>query len=150
MPARPRAEDDPARVAAWRALDAAQRATERALHQALMDERGLSLAWFRVLDRLQEVGGKALVGELTGALRVPPSTGSRQLDELEAEGWVRREFGSGPNHRHVVVVLTPDGRATWRAASTTVRQTLRRGPLAQLEQHEVGYLTTLAQHLSST
>lgn len=150
MPLRPRAEDDPQRVDAWRGLDAAQRSLERTLHQALVDERDMTLAWFRLVDRLQEVGGRAVVGELTAALHLPPSTGSRQLDELEAQGWIRREMGRGTDHRHVVVVLTAAGRATWRGASTTVRQVLRRSPLGAMEGHEVGYLTTLVQRLAET
>jgi DNA-binding MarR family transcriptional regulator len=134
-------------MAAWRALDAAHQSVQRSLQQALMDERELPLAWFRVLDELQLVGGRAVIGEVAAALHLPPSSLSRQLDRLEDEGWVRRMRGVGTDYRHVVVALTPEGRQVWRGAETTVRQTLRRGPLGAFERLDVELLTSRCEGL---
>jgi DNA-binding MarR family transcriptional regulator len=123
---------DPDKLAAWEAIDRLHRSVERAQHEALVTERGISLAWYRVLDALARGGGKVRVGELAESLDVPTASLSRQLDRLEEAGWVRRERGH-LDARAVTIVLTRDGRAAYRGATTTAQRVLRQRVFRRLD-----------------
>ncbi len=123
---------DPEQLAAWEAIDRLHRSVERAKHEALVAERGISLAWYRVLDALARGGGKVRAGELADVLDVPKASLSRQLDRLEEAGWVRRERGH-LDARAVTIVLTPDGRAVYRGATTTAQRVLRQRVYRRLD-----------------
>lgn len=137
---RPTAATDPVRLEAWRSLDTLARSIERLLRQALDEERDLPLPWFRLLDALQRAEGAVPVGDLAACLRLPMSSVSQQLDQLEDEGLIRRRYGAGTDHRQVLVSLTPEGRRVWRGGETTVRVTLRRQVFATTEPDEVASL----------
>lgn len=124
---------DPDKLAAWEAIDRLHRSVERTLHESLIAERSISLAWYRVLDALARRGGKVRAGELAEALDVPKASLSRQLDRLEEANWVRRERGH-LDARAVTVVLTPDGRAVYRGATTTYQRVLRQRVYRHLDE----------------
>lgn len=117
---------DPERLAVWRTLLLTHAHLDRALTMALADERDLPLPWFEALNALQGAGGKMRVMDLAELLVVSPSSLSRQLTRMEDEGLVRRDRGVGDDQRAVVMVLTRDGRDTWRRANTTYQRVLRK------------------------
>ena len=133
----PGAAADPERLAWWRAVDAAHARTEAHLRRALLDDHDLPLAWYRVLDVLALHGAPQVLGELASRLGVPLSSVSRQIDRLEDQGLVTTQRGSAANHRHVMVQVTSAGKATWKAATTTVRQTLRKAVLVEIDPAEL-------------
>lgn len=133
----PGAAADPERLAWWRAFDAAHARTEVHLRRALLDQHDLALAWYRVLDVLAQQSSPRVLGDVAAELGVPLSSLSRQVDRLEAQALVSTGRGSDTNHRHVMVQLTADGKALWKQATTTVRQTLRRHVLAEIDPAEL-------------
>lgn len=144
----PGASADPERLAWWRAFDAAHARTEAHLRRALADEHDLPLAWYRVLDVLAATSSPHVLGEVAAAVGAPLSSVSRQVDRLEEHQWVTTHRGSTANHRHVLVHLTPAGRDVWKRATTTVRQTLRKQVLVDVDPadlaDEVGRASRLA------
>lgn len=133
----PGAAADPERLGWWRAFDAAHARTEVHLRRALLDQHDLALAWYRVLDVLAQQSGPQVLGDVAAQLGVPLSSLSRQVDRLVDDSLVSTERGSDTNHRHVMVRLTSQGKARWKQATTTVRQTLRRHVLADIDPAEL-------------
>jgi DNA-binding MarR family transcriptional regulator len=133
----PGAAADPERLAWWRAFDAAHARAESQLRRALSEQHDLSLAWFRVLDVLAQQSSPSVLGDVASQLGVPLSSLSRQIDRLETEELVTTRRGSADNHRHVLVQLTPAGKDLWKRSTTTVRQTLRRHVLADIDPAEL-------------
>jgi DNA-binding MarR family transcriptional regulator len=103
-----------------------------------------------VLDVLAQQSPQVL-GDIAAQVGTPLSSLSRQIDRLEAQQCVTTQRGSLQNHRHVLVQLTPTGRDTWKRASTTVRQTLRRRVLVDVDpadlSDEVARAARLAPNL---
>lgn len=131
------AAPDPERIAVWRSFLGAHAAVRSALTVALDEERELQLPWFEVLNALQQAGGKVRVMELAEMVLVTPSSLSRQLNGLEHEGLVRRERGVGADKRGVLIVLTREGRDTWRRANTTYQRVVKRLFTGQLTDTDV-------------
>jgi len=134
------AAPDPERLAVWRSLLNVHASLDRALTTALADERELPLQWFEVVNGLQTNGGRLRVMDLAELLVVSPSSLSRQLNRMEEEGYVRRERGGGDDQRAVLVVLTRDGRDTWRRANTTYQRVLRKQFFGRLGDSDVAAL----------
>ncbi len=128
---------DPERIAVWRSFLTARALLDRALTYALANERELSLTWFEVLNALQETGGRVRVMDLAEHLVASPSSLSRQLTRMEDEGLIRRDRGRPDDGRIVVVVLTKEGRDTWRRANTTYQRILKGYFLAKLTDTDV-------------
>ncbi|MFC3180614.1 MarR family winged helix-turn-helix transcriptional regulator [Cypionkella sinensis] len=78
-----------------------------------MAEQGLSTPKMRALAVLSVVEGP-LIRELAVYTVVDPSTLSRSLDQLQADGLVRREADSADS-RAVRVFITEAGRSTFEA-----------------------------------
>ena len=131
------AAPDPERLAVWRCFITARALLDRALTHALANERELSLTWFEVLNALQESGGRVRVMDLAEHLVSSPSSLSRQLTRMEDEGLIRRDRGRPDDQRIVVVVLTKEGRDTWRRANTTYQRVLKRHFLGKLTDTDV-------------
>ena len=131
------AAPDPERIAVWRSFLSAHAAVRSALTVALDEERELQLPWFEVLNALQHAGGKVRVMELAEMVLVTPSSLSRQLNGLEDAGLVRRERGVGEDNRAVLIVLTREGRDTWRRANTTYQRVVKRLFASQLTDTDV-------------
>jgi DNA-binding MarR family transcriptional regulator len=144
----PGASADPERLAWWRAFDAAHARTETLLRRALAEQHDLSLAWFRLLDALGQQSGPQVLGDLSAHLGVALSSVSRQIDRLEQHEWITTRRGSSQDHRHVVVQLTPAGKEVLKRATTTVRQTLRKQVLTQIDPADLAVEVDLAQRVA--
>lgn len=123
---RPSAANDPQRLDLWRRLSTLVANGDAALRRELGETHDLAVAQWRVLDALAAAASPVSVGVLAHDLGLAISTVSRQLDRLEDQAWVVRVSGSPLDHRHILVRLTPEGRALWRSATTVVRRVLRR------------------------
>ena len=128
---------DPERLAVWRNFVTAHSLLERALSVALDAERQLPLPWFEALNALQVAGGKVRVMDLAEHLVISPSSLSRQLTRMEDDGLVRRDRGRPDDQRAVVVVLTREGRDTWRRANTTYLRVVRKHFTGKLADSDV-------------
>ena len=131
------AQPDPERLAVWRSFLIAHSLIDRTLTLALDEERDLPLEWFEVLNALQVAGGRVRVMDLAEHLVVSPSSLSRQLGRMEDEGFVRRDRGRPDDQRAVVVVLTREGRDSWRRANTTYLRVVKRHFLSKLADSDV-------------
>jgi DNA-binding MarR family transcriptional regulator len=117
---------DAERVALLRSLTAATTAVTRQIDAELTADFALPLAWFEVMTALHAAGGSLRVNELRAALDEIPSSLSRRLDRMEADGYVARESPDGDDRRAVVVTLTRDGRSLRRDANITYRRAVQR------------------------
>ncbi len=141
---------DPERLAVWRSFLAANSVIDRALTAALEEERELPLPWFEVLNALQAEGGKLRVMDLADRVLASPSSLSRQLNRMEDDGYVRRDYGSNDDQRAVLIVLTKDGRDTWRRANTTYLRVVKKHFTSHLTETDVTHLhRVLAKVLES-
>ena len=134
------AKPDPELLAVWRSFQTAHSSIDRALSHALDEERQLPLAWFEALNALQMAGGKLRVMDLADHLVVSASSLSRQINRMEEDGFVRRDRGRLNDQRAVVVVLTREGRDTWRRANTTYLRVVKRMFMARLGDSDVSAL----------
>lgn len=114
---------DAERIALWRQFCTISAALQRQLDAALTEEHDLPLAWYDALTEVRAAGGTMRVHELCKVLDEVPSSFSRRLDRLEAEGFVRRQYSPQPDDRRAVTVsLTAEGRGVWRDANITYRR----------------------------
>ena len=98
------------------------------------------LPWFEALNALQLAGGKVRVMDLADQLVVSASSLSRRLNRMEDDGLIRRDRGRKDDQRAVLVVLTRDGRDTWRRANTTYLRMIKRLFLNRLDDSDVSAL----------
>lgn len=117
---------DAERVALLRSLTSATTAVTRQIDADLTSDFGLSLPWFEVMTALARSGGSMRVNELRSALDEVPSSLSRRLDRMEAEGYLSRKGSTSEDRRAVTVVLTREGRSLWRDANITYRRAVQR------------------------
>jgi len=75
--------------------------------------------------------------DLAEQLSISPSSLSRQLTRMEDEGLVRRDRGADDDQRAVLMVLTREGRDTWRRANTTYQRVLRKQFFGRLADSDV-------------
>ncbi len=134
------AKPDPELLAVWRSFLIAHSSVDRALTVALDEERDLPLPWFEALNALQLAGGKVRVMDLADQLVVSASSLSRRLNRMEDDGLIRRDRGRKDDQRAVLVVLTRDGRDTWRRANTTYLRMIKRLFLNRLDDSDVSAL----------
>jgi DNA-binding MarR family transcriptional regulator len=114
---------DAGRVAAWRMFGLVAADLQRKVEAGLVDDYDLPLSWFELLAALQAAGGSMRVGELCEVLHELPSSLSRRVDRVQAEGFVSRASTPVPEDRRAVTVtLTREGRAEWRDANITYRR----------------------------
>ncbi len=144
------AAPDPERLAVWRSLLSAHSVLTRALTRALDEEREMPLTWFEALNALQLAGGRVRVMDLAEHLVVSPSSLSRQLSRMEEEGYVRRDRGHLDDQRAVVVVLTRDGRDTWRRANTTYLRIARKHFISRLSDTDVAAMQRILNKVLDT
>ena len=114
----------PADVSAqWRDLLARHARTTVALDEAL-DEFGLGVSEFEVLDRLAcECGERPRMQDLAPMLHLSQSALSRTVGRLEKDGLVVRAM-CPEDRRGISVCLTDEGRARWEEASPVHRRVL--------------------------
>ncbi len=137
------ARPDPERLAALRSSRRANAVVERRLEVALHRDHDLPLAWFDLLATVHEAGGKMRAHELAEQLMVHKSSLSRQLDRLEAQGYVRRDRAEDDG-RGLVVGLTKQGRARWRHALPTYRKVAQQAFCTHLTDTDLAAVTRLS------
>lgn len=104
---------------AWQALLHSHHDVIRVLDSELRAEHGISLDAYDVLLRLARAGADGLrMSDLAERVLVPPSTLTRRVDRLVANGLVERERPR-QNSRSVQARLTERGRALLRRAART-------------------------------
>jgi len=98
----------------------------------------LSLVGYTLLAEIEGVPGTRAT-DLAALFGLEKSTVSRQLDDLEGSGYLRRE-GERTGRRGYDLVVTPAGRAALGREAALVRERLR----AALAQWKVSEITSLA------
>jgi DNA-binding MarR family transcriptional regulator len=116
----------------WRSFLEAHAAVTQALAAELDAERGLPIGWYDILLQLTEAGGRLRMHELAGRLLVNKSSLTRQIDRLEAAGFVERE-PCLTDGRGQFAVITREGREVQRRAAPT--------HLRGVQEHFAQYLT---------
>ena len=140
---------DAERIALWRQFCAVSTELQRRVDITLVDEHGLSLAWFEVLTAIREAGGSMRVHELCEALDEVPSSLSRRLGRMEDSGFVSRTYTPQPDDRRAVTVaLTADGRGQWRDANITYRRLVQEHFARRLTETDIGALQRVFGKLS--
>jgi DNA-binding MarR family transcriptional regulator len=125
---------------AWQSLLHAHDQVVRALDAELRAEHSISFGGYDVLLRLARAEGESLpMTELAARVMVPPSTLTRKVDRLVADGYVTRER-SPSDSRVILAGLTPAGRRLVRRAARTHLRGIRRhftGRLSSRQLREV-------------
>jgi DNA-binding MarR family transcriptional regulator len=102
---------------AWAALLQVHAALVPELDRLLTQATGLPLSWYDVLLELAAAPGRRLLmGELAERVVLSRTRVSRIVDELVADGLVRKEVNPDDG-RSAFAVLTADGLARYRAAA---------------------------------
>ncbi len=101
---------DDAVLQLWRRLLASTTQIENEVRKRLQDRFGISLARFDYLSQLSRVNAAMRMVELSRLMRIVGGNLTQITDELEKEGWVKRD-NSADNHLLWNVRLTPVGRA---------------------------------------
>jgi DNA-binding MarR family transcriptional regulator len=110
-------------TAQWRELLAQHARTTVALDEAL-DEFGLGVSEFEVLDRLAcECGERPRMQDLAPMLHLSQSALSRTVGRLEKDGLVVRAM-CPEDRRGISVCLTDEGRERWAEAQPVHQQVL--------------------------
>jgi len=121
------AAPDPERLRVWREFLTSHAAMQKMLSRALETDHGLLLTWYEILDALHDDDeGSVRFNELAEKVMAHPSSLSRQIDKLEELRYVARERATLDDGRSLLVVLTREGRDTWKRASTTYYRIVRR------------------------
>lgn len=107
---------------AWQALLHAHHDVTQKLDAELRSQHGLSLAGYDILLRLARAPDRILrMTDLADRVMAPPSTLTRRVDRLVAEGLVERDRAEADS-REVLAKLTDRGRQLLlRAARTHLR-----------------------------
>jgi DNA-binding MarR family transcriptional regulator len=79
--------------------------------RAALDGAGVSVPQMRALAVLSARGAQS-IGDLATLAVTEPSTLSRNLDRMEADGWIERR-ATQADHRIRLVHLTPRGGEVW-------------------------------------
>jgi DNA-binding MarR family transcriptional regulator len=107
---------------AWQALLHAHHEITRRLDAELREEHGLSLGDYDVLLRLVNAPERCLrMTDLAGRVMIPPSTLTRRLDGLVADGLVVRKRHEGDSRVQLACLTKSGRRALRRAARTHLR-----------------------------
>ena len=94
----------------WMRLLASTTQIENEVRQRLQDRFGISLSRFDYLSQLSRVNAAMRMVDLSRLMRIVGGNLTQITDELEKEGWVKRDT-SAENHLLWNVRLTPVGRA---------------------------------------
>lgn len=123
------------------------------LAKANMDARvsryDVTPAQTHVLLYLQQHGGQVPQHELTGYLRVKPSTVNGVLDRMEEKGLVRRSV-SGSDARRRLITLTEKGaeqQSAFQRSFLDVEETMVRGFSPQERESLLSLLDRVIQNL---
>ncbi len=129
---------------AWGAVLQVHAALVPRIDRAVRLATGMPLGWYDVLLELQAAGGGRLtMSELAQQVVLSRTRVSRVVDELAAEGLVRREPHPS-DARSAYAAITTDGRARFRQAAPVYRESIKREFADGLTDHD---LATLARVL---
>jgi DNA-binding MarR family transcriptional regulator len=132
-------DPDP-RLDAWRQLLTAHAEVVGVLEKELREARGLPLSWYDVLLHLHESGaGRLRMHELAESLLLSRSAATRFVDRMQKAGLVTREVCKA-DRRGTFVVMTDEGRATFRAAAPVHLDGVRRHFTDHLDDEEARVL----------
>ena len=127
------------RARAWGALLRVHAAVVPRLERELAG-KGLPLSWYDVLLELNSAPERRLrMSELGSKVVLSRERVSRVVDDLERAGLVARERNPH-DKRSTFAVLTPEGRARFRAAAPTYLAGIERHFTRHLEDAEVEIL----------
>jgi DNA-binding MarR family transcriptional regulator len=127
---------------AWRAFLYAYSMVVPTLDRELVGAVGLSINQFEVLTWLRRAGERGLrMSDLTSRVVLSPSGVTRSVDQLERKGLVERRVFEG-DKRGYLAILTADGRATLRRATSVHVQGLREHFLTHMSRTELEHLVT--------
>lgn len=133
---------------AWQALLHAHEHVVRILDAELRAAHGISFGGYDVLVRLARTEGEALrMTELADRVMVPPSTLTRKIDRLEANGLVERGRSSDDS-RVVLVRLTDVGRRLVRRAARTHLRGIREHFSGRLNTEQLEHVAAALETIS--
>lgn len=122
---------------AWQGLLHAHEQVVRTLDAELRERHGISFGAYDVLLRLARVtDGTLRMTELAERVMVPPSSLTRKVDRLVADGLVERNR-SDRDSRLMLVRLTASGRGLVRRAAATHLRGIREHFTGRLSQHQL-------------
>jgi DNA-binding MarR family transcriptional regulator len=127
---------------AWRAFLYAYARVVPMLDRELVGGVGLSFNQFEVLTWLRRAGERGLrMSDLASRVVLSPSGVTRAVDQLERKGLVERSVFEG-DKRGYLAILTADGRAALRRATSVHVQGLREHFLTHMSRTELEHLVT--------
>jgi DNA-binding MarR family transcriptional regulator len=133
----------PEALAAWRVFFECALALHDILDAELEAAVDLPFRWYDVLVHLEEAGAGAPMNEVASRILASKSGLTRVIDRMEKAGLVRRERPED-DRRVVLVLITPEGLTTLKAARRVHRDGIRRHFTEHLTAAE---LRTLAKTL---
>lgn len=141
MTARRRQPDRERDVAAWRALLLAHNRAVRAIEADLDATEAVPLGWYDVLLELQAEPQGLRMQELGERVVLSRTRVSRLVDELEAQGLVRRQRDPDDG-RATIASITPAGRAAFTATAPIY--------LAKIDEHFNRHLSERERQVVAT
>jgi DNA-binding MarR family transcriptional regulator len=120
---------------------------QRGIESDLESATGLPGPWFETLLRLQRSDPQGVrVSDMAGQVSFAPSSFSRLLDRIEAEGLVTRAVDP-TNRRATLIRLTPEGEARIISAMTIHEPSAQRRLVAVLDDDELDALEAITRKL---
>lgn len=140
--------DSTERARAWGALLRVHAAVLPSLERELAG-KGLPLSWYDVLLELNAAPDRRLrMSELGARVVLSRERVSRVVDDLERAGLVAREQNPD-DRRSTFAVLTPEGRARFRAAAPMYLASIERHFTRHLDDTEVEIITAALRRVLS-
>lgn len=135
---------------AWQALLHAHEQVVRMLDAELRVEHGISFGSYDVLLRLARAPQRTLrMTELAERVMIPPSTLTRKVDRLVAQGLVERQR-SASDSRILHARLTDDGRSVVRRAARTHLRGIREHFTGRLSEDQLNAVADALETISGT
>lgn len=137
---------DDCRLAAWRAFIHANAAVAEVLERELDAEQRLPLAWYDVLLKLNEAGGRMRMQDLADAVLRSKSGLTRLVDRMVGAGLVARE-PCPSDRRGLLAVLTPRGKTRLRNAAPVHLRGIQRHFGALVSDDEAAVIRDVCERL---
>lgn len=138
------------RLAAWTDFVLSYNRIARELEREMVERAGLTLSQYDVLLRLSETpGGRMRMSELADAIVYSTGGLTRLFERMCRSGLTRRE-NSAEDRRVVHAVLTDEGLARLRAASSVHLDGVRRHFARHLADDEVDAVAAFLARLSDS
>ncbi len=106
------------------------------LENELQRARGMPLAWFDVLIRLQDAGGRMKMQDLAESISLSRSGLTRLVDRMELAGYIKRtEYAA--DRRIIFATITAKGRREFSAAAPVAFAGVQKHFTSQLTRDEL-------------